>query len=130
MKGLNEAARKDKDWGKNTDMDAFEKVEQPQKAPDGFGQFLEDAQKKLQPSWKKELLRHDAFHTGNCYCEVDSRCHYEDRLIAFIESEKQKAVENLIAKVEDIIAEFGDQGMECVARILDEQFHGGRDVNY
>lgn len=38
--------------------------------------------------------------------------------------------EDIIKRVEDTIAEFGDQGIECVAGILDEWFHGQREVEY
>lgn len=48
----------------------------------------------------------------------------------YLEQEKQRAVEEIVKKVEDIIAEFGDQGIECVSSILDDWFHGGVEVEY
>lgn len=33
-------------------------------------------------------------------------------------------------KVEDVFAEFGEQGIEVVARILDETFNGKKEVEY
>lgn len=41
-----------------------------------------------------------------------------------------EARKKIIEKVEAIIAEFGDQGMKCVAVILQESFHGQKEVEY
>lgn len=38
--------------------------------------------------------------------------------------------QRIINDVESIIAEFGDQGLEVVAGILQESFHGKREVHY
>ena len=38
--------------------------------------------------------------------------------------------ESIIKIVEDTIAEFGDQGIECVAGILEESFNGQKEVEY
>lgn len=46
------------------------------------------------------------------------------------ETGKSEGRKEIIKDVEDTIAEFGDQGMECVAGILEESFHGQREVLY
>ena len=43
---------------------------------------------------------------------------------------KEKGAKGVVKQVEDTIAEFGEQGMECVASILEESFHGKREVEY
>lgn len=43
---------------------------------------------------------------------------------------ESKGREEVIERVESVIAEFGDQGIECVAGILDESFHGQKEVQY
>lgn len=43
--------------------------------------------------YKERLLKHDTLHTGNCNCNIDPNCKYEERLIDFIEqiiSERDK----------------------------------------
>lgn len=49
-------------------------------------------------------------------------------------AERARAVEEarvkLIKEVEDIIAEFGDQGIDLVAFILEQKFHGKKEEIY
>lgn len=45
--------------------------------------------------YKERLLKHDTLHTGNCNCNIDPNCKYEERLIDFIEqiiSERDKEI--------------------------------------
>lgn len=42
----------------------------------------------------------------------------------------KEAREKIVHDVESTIAEFGDQGMPLVASILEESFHGKREVQY
>lgn len=44
-----------------------------------------------------------------------------------LKEERARAWKEAGAKVEDVFAEFGDQGIECVAGILNETFYGGKD---
>lgn len=49
---------------------------------------------------------------------------------AYWKERVKEARSGVIKTVEDTIAEFGDQGMECVAGILQESFHGQKNVEY
>ena len=48
-----------------------------------------------------------------------------EMLVDFVKKEKTKSSDEVIKIVEDTISEFGDQGIEVVAGILEESFHGG-----
>ncbi len=47
-----------------------------------------------------------------------------------VAAKEKEARKKLIDDVESTIAEFGDQGIGCVAGILQESFHGQREIEY
>lgn len=75
-------------------------------------------------------------HAERCHCEQSVDCDEKQAtwlrttLTQIAEEARKEEREQIIKKVEDTIAEFGDQGMECVAGILQESFHGQREVEY
>lgn len=51
-------------------------------------------------------------------------------VVLFAESCADERADSIIRSVESTIAEFGDQGIELVASILQESFHGKREIEY
>lgn len=64
------------------------------------------AEEEKHAEWEEKLMKHDTLHTGNCYCEEDIGCNYQERLLSFIRKAISAAEERGFQAGKDAAVEY------------------------